>query len=146
MPAMVRDAFLGGHPCILGQQWIFSLIYFPFLINVSDSCWLSRHALRTVPLNISFLATQKPCCRAQDSLFSIWRVALNFPGDLWQIVCLPDLQGGGNHASLLQFWPICISLYHMYYVSSCVTHGEDCLICCNDNEQWWKFSFQAYDM
>lgn len=90
---------------MLGQQWIYSPIYFLFLVNVSDSCWLSKHsstaALRAVPLNISFLATQKPHCRAWDSLCSIWGVALNFPGDLWQIVYLPHLQGEGNHSSLL---------------------------------------------
>lgn len=132
MPAVGRDTFLWGHPYMLGQEWIYSLTYFPFLINVSDSCWPRRHcltaALRAVPLNISFLATQKPWCRAWDSLCSIWDVALNFPGDLWQIVYLPHLWGGGNHPSLPQFWPICISLYHVCCISSCVACGEDCLV------------------
>lgn len=119
---------------MLGQQWIYSPIYFLFLVNVSDSCWLSKHnstaALRAVPLNISFLATQKPRCRAWDSLCSIWGVALNFPGDLWQIVYLPTCKGKGT----IPPYSIYISLYHTYCFSSCVTSGEDCLI--SLQQQW----------
>lgn len=76
----------------LGQESV-KCINFSFLMY-QISCWLSRHnhitAVNTDPLNISILTTQRPCCS------SVCDATMEFPGDPWQTVYLPHLQGGGN--------------------------------------------------
>lgn len=121
MPAVVRDAFLGGHPCMLGQQWIYSLIYFPFWINVSDSCWLSRHALRTVPLNISFLASETTL-QSPGQLF-IFNLTCGREFPWWFVAnCLSAWPARGREPSLLT--PVLAHLHQS------VPHVL-CLLLCN---------------
>jgi len=129
----------------LGQERA-KCLYFPFWINVPDSCWLSRHnsvAAGADPLNVTFLATQRPCCRAWESLCSIRDVAVDFCGGLWQIAYLAHLQGGGNHPTLTP------ALAHLYQSVPCGQYLLLCVLCterislagfsklaCNDSEQW----------
>lgn len=123
VPAAGREHLCGGMLEILGQERV-KCIHFPFLINVSDSCWLSRHnpiaAVSAGPLNVAFVATQRPRWRAQESSCSVWDLAMDFPGDRWLIAYLPHLRGRGNHPSLPQLCLICIRLYHVDWVSQLV--------------------------
>lgn len=113
----------------LGQEQV-ECSDFSFLTNIPYSFWLSRHnpvaAVSADALNISFLAAQRPCCRAWESSCPVWDVAMIFPDDPWQVVYLPHLQGWRKPSLLTT------ALAHLQqcvlYLLLCVASWEDCLM------------------
>lgn len=110
-----------GHTEMLTQEWAKCIhFHFPFLIDIPGSCWLSWHnsiaAVSADPLNVTFLATQRPCYRPWESLRSIWGVTMDFPSDAWQIAYLFHCKVEGTIPPYPSSGPFA-SLYTMCIVS-----------------------------